>query len=399
MENGYTTMWNRGYICAFIANALLCFSQNILNTLISEYSGILGAGTVLAGMITGLYFGISFLARPFSGPAITKLNKKHIMYFAYAMGVVVNVAYAVSNSVALFMVARILHGIQFAFIGSLTLVLAADYLPAQKMGTGLGFFGVGGAIATAIGPTIGMSICDWGNAKFGGNYGYVTVFLIAAACMLVSLVPCALMPYKPEAKEKLAALGKWYKNIVAKESIFPAVLMLLFAMASILYSSYMKLFAAEKGISGIGSFFTVYALVLLAARPLCGRLLDKYGIKKIIYPASACFAASFVIVAFSQTLWTTFIGAALAAVGYGAAQPSIQTLCVSCVEPVRRGVASNTNYFGMDLGYFLGPFCGGVVVDLTGKYSAIYLAGVIPVVLAAIIFALGWGSFKKYLER
>lgn len=397
-ETQYKTMWNRGYICAFIANALLCFSQNFLNTLVSEYAGILGAGTVMAGVITGLYFGISFAARPFSGPAITKLNKKHIMYFAYGMGVIVNVVYAVSANTGMFIVARILHGIQFAFIGSLNLVLAADYLPKDKMGSGLGFFGVGGAITTAIGPTIGMSLCDWGNATFGGTAGYKIVFLVSAACMLVSILPCALMPYKRESKEELDKLGKWYNNIIAVESIFPAILMLLFSMASIMYTSYMKLFAQERGIENIGYYFTVYAIVLLAARPLCGKLLDKYGIKTIFYPAAVCFVASFLIVGSSHTLWMTFVGAVLAAIGYGAIQPSIQTLCVSCVDPLRRGAASNTNYFGLDLGYFLGPIVGGFVVDISGSYATMYYTAVIPLILGTAIFTLGWGKFKNYLK-
>ncbi len=397
-ETQYKTMWNRGYICAFIANALLCFSQNFLNTLISEYAGILGAGTVMAGIITGLYFGISFAARPFSGPAITKLNKKYIMYFSYGMGVIVNVVYALSRGTGMFIVARILHGIQFAFIGSLNLVLAADFLPKEKMGSGLGFFGVGGAIATAIGPTIGMSVCDWGNAVFGGTAGYKIVFLVSAFCMLISILPCALMPYKRESKEELARLGKWYKNIVATESIFPAVLMLLFSMASILYTSYMKLFAQERGIGNIGYFFTVYAIVLLAARPLCGKLLDRYGIVKIFYPASLCFIISFIVVGASHSLWVTFIGAILAAIGYGAVQPSIQTLCVSCVEPMRRGVASNTNYFGLDLGYFLGPVLGGFVVDISGSYATMYFTATVPIILGVLIFSLGWNRFRVYLK-
>lgn len=396
-ENQYKTMWNRGYICAFIANALLCFSQNFLNTLISEYAGILGAGTILAGLITGLYFGISFAARPFSGPAITKLNKKHIMYFAYCMGVVVNVVYAISSNSAMFIVARVLHGIQFAFIGSLNLVLAADYLPKEKMGSGLGFFGVGGAIATAIGPTIGMNVCDWGNATFGGTMGYKIVFLVSAFCMLISIVPCALMPYKRENKEDIDKLGKWYKNIVAVESIFPAVLMLCFSMASILFTSYMKLFAQERNIANIGYFFTVYALALLAARPLCGKLLDKYGIKMVFYPASICFILSFIVVGSCHSLLVSFLGAVLAAIGYGAVQPSIQTLCVSCVPPLRRGVASNTNYFGLDLGYFLGPLLGGFVIDMTGSYATMYYTAVIPVIIGIIIFSLGWSSFKEHL--
>lgn len=160
----------------------------------------------------------------------------------------------------------------------------------------------------------------------------------------------------------------------------------------------MKLFAQERGIGNIGYFFTVYAIVLLAARPLCGKLLDKYGIVKIFYPASLCFIISFIVVGASHSLWVTFIGAVLSAIGYGAVQPSIQTLCVSCVEPVRRGVASNTNYFGLDLGYFLGPVLGGFVVDMSGSYATMYFAAVVPIVLGVIIFSLGWNRFKVYLK-
>ena len=397
-ETKKVTMWNRGYICAFIANALLCFSQNILNTLISQYAGILGAGPALAGVISGLYFGVSFAARPISGPAITILNKKNIMYFAYGMGVIVNVVYAFAPDTTMFIVARILHGIQFAFIGSLNLVLAADFLPKEKMGSGLGFFGVGGAIATAIGPTIGISISDWGNALYGGNMGYKIVFLISAFTMLISILPCALMPYKRESKEELATLGTWYQNIIAKESIFPAILMLLVSMASILYTTYMKQFAQERGIENIGLYFTVYAIVLLAARPLCGKLLDKYGVKKIFLPASACFILSFIVVGSARSLGVAFIGAALAAIGYGATQPSIQTLCVSCVNPIRRGAASNTNYFGLDLGYFLGPVLGGQIIAASGNYDTVFFWGIIPVALAILIFFLGWNKFKGYLK-
>jgi MFS family permease len=298
----------------------------------------------------------------------------------------------------MFIVARILHGIQFAFIGSLNLVLAADFLPKEKMGSGLGFFGVGGAIATAIGPTIGISISDWGNALYGGNMGYKIVFLISAFTMLISILPCALMPYKRESKEELATLGKWYQNIIAKESIFPAILMLLVSMASILYTTYMKQFAQERGIENIGLYFTVYAIVLLAARPLCGKLLDRYGVKKIFLPASACFILSFIVVGSARSLGVAFIGAALAAIGYGATQPSIQTLCVSCVNPIRRGAASNTNYFGLDLGYFLGPVLGGQIIAASGNYDTVFFWGIIPVALAILIFFLGWNKFKGYLK-
>jgi MFS family permease len=82
------------FTCAFIANFFLCISQFIVNPLVATYAGFLGASQVMIGVVAGLYFGVAFAARPFSGPAITKMNKKHIMIFAYTLGMIVNIGYA-----------------------------------------------------------------------------------------------------------------------------------------------------------------------------------------------------------------------------------------------------------------------------------------------------------------
>ncbi|MDR2530350.1 MAG: MFS transporter, partial [Oscillospiraceae bacterium] len=153
-------IWNRMFTCAFLANFLLCIAQFLVNPLVVTYSKLLGADDVMTGVVTGLYFGVAFVARPFSGPAITKLNKKHIMLFAYIMGFVTNAVYALSGGIPTFVIARVLHGVQFAFIGSLNLTLASDSLPTEKMGSGIGLFGIGGAAATAFAPGLGMLIRD-----------------------------------------------------------------------------------------------------------------------------------------------------------------------------------------------------------------------------------------------
>jgi MFS family permease len=85
IETKKTSIWTKGYLCSFIANVMLCFSQNSVSPLISTYAAYLGAGSVVVGMVSGLYFGVAFAARPFSGPAITKLNKKYIMIGTYTL--------------------------------------------------------------------------------------------------------------------------------------------------------------------------------------------------------------------------------------------------------------------------------------------------------------------------
>ena len=388
-------IWNKMFTCAFIANFFLCVSQFIVNPLVATYADFLGASQVMIGIIAGLYFGVAFAARPFSGPAITKLNKKRIMLFAYTLGMIVNIGYALSGGIPLFVVARILHGIQFAFIGSLNMTLASDSLPSEKMGSGLGLFGVGGATATAIAPTIGLAIRDWGERTFQNlGAGYTVVFLAAASCMLLSLIPCAIMPYKHRSKEELSKLGRWYKNIFAKEALMPAIVITFYSLAQILYTIYMEPYAKVLGIGKIGLFFTVYAFALLATRPLCGRLVDKYGIPKVLIPGTVIFALSFLVVGLGRTLPMMLVGAALASIGFGSAQPAIQIMCMKSVSPIRRGVASNTNYFGIDLGYFLGPTLGGVVIAQT-SYSTLYLLGMIPVFLAMFIFLVGLKPFNE----
>ncbi|MDR0936772.1 MAG: MFS transporter [Oscillospiraceae bacterium] len=392
-------IWNKMYTCAFIANFMLCVSQFIVNPLVATYAGVLGADSVMIGVISGLYFGVAFAVRPFSGPAITKLNKKYIMLAAYALGCVVNVIYALSNGIPLFVTARILHGVQFAFIGSLNMTLASDSLPPEKLGSGLGLFGVGGAVATAIAPSLGISLRAWGETLFASTTaGYTIVFSVAAACMLISIIPCLIMPYKPLTGAELQSLGKWYKNIIATEAILPAVVVTFYSIAGIMYTIFMEPFAREQGIGNIGLFFTVYAIAILAARPLCGRLVDKYGTAKIFFPSSVLFAASFLITGTSRMLGQVLVGAALAAIGYGSAQPALQTMCMRSVAAPRRGVASNTNYFGMDFGYFIGPTIGGFVIART-SHASLFTLTIIPVFIAVAIFAIGLKPFNERVMK
>lgn len=392
-----TTIWNRGYTCAFLANLLLCFSQNTVNPLISTYATWLGAGAVLVGTISGLYFGVAFAARPISGPAITILDKKKLMIATYTLGFLTNIGYALAGSVPVFIAARVVHGLQFAFVGSLNLTIASDNLPREKLGSGIGIFGIGGALATALGPSIGIAVRDMAQNQWGERAGYTAVFLAGALFMLLGVIPCAMLPLKKQSKEERAALGKWYKNILSVETIPASILLGLISLSNILYSTYMVPYAEELGIENIGLFFTVYAIFLLGARPLFGRLSDKVGMDKVMYPSLIIFALSFVAAGFGRSMGWMLVAAVLDALGYGALNPTIQTLCIRTVEAERRGVASNTQYFGMDLGYFVGPMIGGMLYK-SGTYSTMYLyGGIVPLAVAFIIFAIIWPKQKNHL--
>ncbi len=143
MEKKKATIWNRNFICIMIAASFMNLSHWAVNPLVSKYAQYLGAGPVLMGLLTGMFFAIALAMRPVAGPAMTRLDHKMLLIGVYALGGVVNLGYALFHSIPVFMLLRFFHGVQYSIMGSLCLVIAGDSLPYEKMASGMGVYGVG----------------------------------------------------------------------------------------------------------------------------------------------------------------------------------------------------------------------------------------------------------------
>ncbi len=340
-------VFNRTFICCMLCQVCHGMASYMANPLVSSYAAFLGAGVKIVGIITGLYLGVSVLMRPFTGPAIVKLNKKKLLVLTYTIGAVVNFCYASFSSLQVFVVARMFHGIQYALMGTLLITIAGDSLPKEKLGSGLGLFGIGTAVAAAIGPSVGLAIRAWGTKSFGIIGGYRAMFYAAALLVSLALIPCSLIQVEKRSKEELSGTGVWYKNIIALPALPSALCNMFFAIAFALYNAYMVPYAAEKGFGGVSLFFTIYAVVMLVSRPIAGKLIDRYGTSAIIYPSGLSMIISFILLWSAKDISLVYLSAVFAALGYGAAYPAFQTNCLQCVPQIKRGVASNTSYFGI----------------------------------------------------
>lgn len=333
-NNGNVTIWSRNFICVLLANSLLALSHSSVNTLVSTYATYLGAGPKLMGLLTGMFFGVALALRPVAGPVTTKVNKRLLMIFVFGLGCVVNIGYALFHNITAFVIFRFFNGIQYALIGSLCITIAGDSLPVEKMASGLGVFGIGGAAATSIAPSVGIWLKDFGTAIRDIDLGFTFVFIFAATALGLALIPCFLMNPDKKSKQELESAGKWYTNIATKHAVAPAVIMMLLVISYSLYNSYMVPFGKELDIGNIGIFFTVLAIMMLCCRPLSGALTDKYGLKKILIPGILIFASSFIVVGSSKSLAVVLVGAFVAAVGYGSANPAVQSMCMQCEPPI-----------------------------------------------------------------
>lgn len=396
--NKKVTIWTRGFTLVLIANICTSMAQFGVNTYVSTYMGFLGTGAVLTGVIAGLFYAVAFLLRPVSGPAITILNKKMLMILVYGLGVIVNLGYAFFPSVEIFVIMRVLNGVQLAFYGSLALTVAADSLPESKMASGLGVYGLSYIAAQAFGPTLAVFSRNLGESFMGERGGFMGIFLMASLFAILSVIPCFFLPNKEVSAEDKASLGVWYKNIIAKEAILPSTVQMLMAVGMMLFNTYMIPYGEWRGINNISIYFTVSAVITLLARPLAGKLTDKYGPAKVFYPSISLFAVAFIMLSFATDLKLVIAAAICSAIGMSSAMPAVQVIVIQSVPPIRRGVASNTNFLGMDLGNFLGPTIAGVILA-NFDYSIMFRFATVPIGLAMIVFALGWNGYKKNREK
>jgi MFS family permease len=168
-------------------------------------------------------------------------------------------------------------------------------------------------------------------------------------------------------------------------------MMLLLTMTYGVIIAFIALYGRERGIDNVGPFFTVYALVLAFARPLSGRIADRFGYERTAAVGLAMATIGLLILSMADSL-TMFLAAGFAyGFAFGMAHPSLQALVIYLVSPSRRGSATATFYTAFDLGVALGSVGGGFLSGLVAL-SGVYL-------LAAGISAIGTVCLTVYAIR
>jgi len=388
-----TKVLNRNFIIVMLTNFGLCLGHFSVYPLVDSYTKLLDASATFAGFLVGMFYMVALLMRPVTGPIITRMDKRKLLIVIFSIGVITNGAYAVFPTLGAFTVFRVLNGIQYGFVGPLIMTLAADHTPRDRMATGLGLYGVGGAIGQSVAALIAIALQEWGvkirsaagYSDFDSKmYGYKFVFLFATIIFALSALAATLLPADKKTKEQTSSLGKWYKSIATPHAIGLSVIIMFLIMSNTLYQAYIKRFGEERQIQNIALFLTTYSVVLLVSRPLSGLLNNKFGFKVVIIPGALVFLSSFYVVATSHTLLQACVGGGIAALGYGACQPTLQAMSVLTVPPLQKGLASNTLYIGMDLGFFIGPLIGGVMLEHM-TYANMYMFGAIPGAIALVL--------------
>ena len=307
--------------------------------------------------------------------------KKKILMLSLIFIAVAILGYSQSNSLGFLIFFRLIHGLGWGLATTASSTIATVSLPEDKIGQGIGIFALASVISTAIAPNLGLLLID--------KFSYNAMFLVAVA-MPVSGILLSLLLQIDISKLNIGRSKKSesvLNSIFAKESVMPMIIILFTTISTCSIITFLALYADERKISGIGIFFSVYAIALFVTRPLCGKLNDLVDKRYIIIPCSALLILTFVLLTRADNLIIFTIAAITYGLGYGGLQPSLQTWCVKSVIPERRGVANSTFFIGLDLGTSLGALLAGCLAQWKG-YKFMYEIMILPISIALIIYVI-----------
>lgn len=379
-----TSIMNAGFVSITAINFVIYLVYYLLMVIIAVVVHTnLHASLAQAGLASGIYVIGTLLARLFIGQQLDIIGRKQSLRYGAILYLVSTLAYLVIPNIGVMFVVRLVNGFAYGMASTATNAIVTDYIPEDKKGLGINFYGLSTSLAAAIGPFVGMILLNLTNFRF--------IVEVSSALILLTTIATLILPVRnlvltPERKADLRHMT--FDNLIECNTIFIASIGFLmgFSYSSVL--SFLSSYAKTIHLVGISSFFfVVYALVITITRPMAGRIFDVKGEDYVMYPSYISLAIGLVILGLTHSGVTLLVAGAFIGLGYGTFMSNGQAVALKMApNALRVGVSLSTYFIGLDLGIGVGPFVLGDIAKLISFRELYLLAAVIPVIAGLLYY-------------
>ena len=394
-ELNKSRLFTKDYISIILVVLLISIVMNMTMATLPIYGKQIGGSNVLAGFITATFTLSALFFRPLFGNLLDRKGRKKILLigiFIFALSVL---SYIFAYTIIILLFFRFMQGIGFSGHSTGSGTIVADIVPTDRMGEGIGYFGIANIIGSAIGPTIGLYIINY------FHYQYLFIFsgILSVSALLIAFIinyeknkEKEFIDYPNKNTEDLIedteltdkiSLDK--QSFIEKTALPSSIILIFIALTYGSIITFISIYARNKGIENIGIFFVCYAVALLLTRVNMGKIIDKYGINNVMIPGLILLFLSLILLAFAESLITFLITAFLYGFGYGVVFPTLNTVMVKVCPPSRRGAGNATFFSAMDIGVGFGSVLWGFISDVFG-FAYVYITASLSIILALILY-------------
>ncbi|MGQ8975473.1 MFS transporter [Acinetobacter schindleri] len=387
MNATVTPLWTKSFLLCLANNLFLFIFYFAQTTILPIYIlKELGGSVTQAGLTLTLFMVSAILIRPFSGLIIEKLGQRRTLIISATMFCFIAFGYLfISNMTSLYIL-RLFHGVWFSILTTVCVPVVNQFISDSRRGEGMGYYAMSMNLGIVLGPLIGLSLIPY--------LSYTMVTAVLVAMIFISYIFCFLIPVQevkqPDSEAEKTKLG--LSDFVERKSLTIALMamMISFSYASIM--SFIAPFASSIHLMQYaGLFFVVFAISMMSLRPITGKIYDRKGPQYVIYPAVLTFSLGLLVLSQIHTLTGFMLAAVLIGLGFGSAQPCLQTLAIQRAPKHRIGYATSTFYTCYDIGIAIGSLVVGMMITKQSFSFAF--------IICATLTALSLLYFKFVVQR
>lgn len=372
-------LWSRSFIFVMLANALLFGAFEMLLPTLPLFVSHIGGDATQIGLVTGIFVFSAILIRPFAGVLATKMDKKYLLIIGIAICALSTGAYYLSSGIGVMILIRVIHGFGFGLATTYFTTIAAENIPEDRRGEGMGYFGVGETMAMSVGPLMGVSILE--------NYHFGSLFISCTAFILLALLTTIFISRKPDMANELRTVETPTTTVklIEKRVLFPSILIFMTGISSGGIMSFTTLYAIDKGFENVAWFFFIVAIAGFLVRLVSGKMFDNLGPAYVLIPAGVISIAGFIVLIVAQNETVFLLAGFLYGMGFGAIFPALQTICLNLVEEHDHENAIGSFFNFYDLGIGGGSLLLGMVAEAF-SYEAVFYVAIVTYVLYLLLY-------------
>jgi len=317
----------------------------------------------------------------------------------------------------------------FAGYGSLSVAMAAESAPRDRMPNAIGLVQTAQRLGPGIGPVIGGTLA--------GLVGLRRAFVVTSIFYAVALAVVFVMyddrathayasadtppdpenpenrpphpknpenranPKNPENPANLANPANrrvTFRNVLAFEN-FMLMMVVIFALQFVdrSYGPVLPLYVEQMGVAHArvaivaGILFSIMAGTGALGHHVCGRLLRRFAARTVIAGASAAAAAGCALLGATGNFWVMSAASALLGLGIGAAMAAAYSAAGSVIPAGAHGtgfgVLTSASLAGMASSPFVAGFLGGASLRIVFAVNVVLMAAVAGAVRRKMIDA------------
>ena len=372
------SIYSKDVVLVMAASFFFMFSTMFVNPLINGYAKKLGASSAFAGVIVGIMSIAAMFLRPVAGNLTDKFSKYRLSLIGGVLILIGVVGYIFTPSSGLLLLFRLINGTGYVLCTVCMTTWLAFLVPRQHVGEAMGFYGLMNALAMALAPALSINIYQ--------KIGYRESLIAAAIAAFLMIVAIQFVGNHALPLKKKGQTQKKHFKIIQMNVLPVAILTTLFGMPYFITQADIVTYVEQRHLTvAVGSYFLIYALVLLVIRIGLKRYFDTVRFGVWFWLSLVSTAAYIFLLAVMNNNWQMALAAAGMALGYGIIYSVLQSTALLLAPIEEQGLASSTFYLGLDVAMSFGPMISGVV-DSVLPVKYFYWVDLVLVPLMLVVY-------------